>query len=170
MIQLVSLTFRSFVVTILILSALLGFHVSSVTACKCMELSIDEAYKMADFIVLGNVTGLKYGDDQNDVCLQSITCFKGDCHESNHFSTSSSSASCGFYPFTKDALDFDEDPVGGIFLVYATIDPDSKKKLVNSCSGTKLINIEAVLAKLEIDSLYKFSWGEEVDGDSGSGD
>jgi hypothetical protein len=50
------------------------------------------------------------------------------------------------------------------------VDPDSKKKLVNSCSGTKLINIEAVLAKLEIDSLYKFSWGEDVDGDSSSGD
>jgi hypothetical protein len=155
----------------LILSTFLGFNVSSSMACKCMELSVEEAYKMADLIVLGNVTELEYGEDRNDISLQSITCFKGDCHKTEQFSTSSSSASCGFFSFTKDALEYGEDPIGGIFLVYATVDPDSKKKkLINSCGGTKEINNETVPVVLEIDSLYKLLWGTEVDDDSGSSD
>jgi hypothetical protein len=162
MIQLGAATYQSFSVTILILSALLGFNVYSTIACSCMgPFSVDDAYKAADFIVLGNLTGLEYGEYENTISLQSITCFKGNCRKTEHFSTSSFSTSCGFYPFTKDALDFDEDPVGGIFLVYAMVDTDSrtkrKKKFIHSCSGTKLIDKEAAPVAMEIDLLHKFS-------------
>ena len=84
---------------------------------------------------------------------------EGHMNVTEYVSTSSSLISCGFYPFTKDALGFDEDPVGGILLVYATFHRDSKKKckkkLIHKCSRTKLIDQEATPVALEIDSLYK---------------
>jgi hypothetical protein len=163
-------TSRSFFSTSFLLSFLLVVNVCTTLACKCMELSVEDAYKMADFIVLGKVTDVKYGEEQNVISLNAITCFKGDCHGSEKFSTSSSSASCGFYSFTKEALDFDDNPVGGTFIVYSTIDPNSKEKLVNSCGGTKRIVSDAVPYVLEVDSLYKLSWGDEVSGSGGSGD
>jgi hypothetical protein len=136
-------------------------------ACKCIEPSTTDAFKMADTVVLGIVTKVKRGGRLTTISVKSVTCFKGDCHSHLKFRTPSQSASCGLGDFTEGSV---KDAVGSMYLLYSIDDPEIKKKLVYSCSGTKRIHDIAVPGVLEIDMLYKMSWVDEGDDDKNSGD
>lgn len=137
-----------------------------VRACKCVEPSLTDAFKMADTIVLGIVTKVQHGRRLTTISIKSVTCFKGDCHTHLKFRTPNQS-SCGIVDFTEDS---GENAVGSMYLLYSVNDPVIKKKLVKSCSGTKRIYDTAIPVVQEIDMLYKMSWVDESDDDQTSGD
>jgi hypothetical protein len=151
----------------ILIFAMLAPHNWHVLACRCIEPSMTDAFKMADTVVLGIVTKLKRGGRLTTISIKSVTCFKGDCHSHLKFRTPSQSASCGFADFIEGS---GADAVGSMYLIYSVDDPEIKKKLVKSCSGTKRINDTAVPVALEIDMLYKMSWVDEGDDDKNSGD
>ena len=128
----------------------------SIQACKCAPpLSIPDAFRESDLIFLGNATSVttSESDYENIISLDVLKCLKGNCNSTESVYTSASSASCGYIYFIPS--ESEEDPVGGLFLVYSS--SDSGKNNVIGCSRTTKISSETYDLLLEIDALSQLA-------------